>query len=103
MNSKNYKFFSLSFLLTAQVQIFLPCTFGSYHGQSPERNQSKQLIAAKNLHKIIFYIILSLNLTYFHPTIDPHPTQKMSATVCIPVIIFLSSFTPTETFTLSDD
>lgn len=39
-------------------------------------------------------------LTYFHPTIDPHPTQKISATVCIPVIINLSSILPEETFTL---
>lgn len=40
------------------------------------------------------------NLTYFHPTIDPHPTQKMSATVCNPVIIILSSLSPEVTFTL---
>lgn len=41
-------------------------------------------------------------LTYFHPTFDPHPTQKMSATVCSPVIIILSSLSPTVTFTLPE-
>lgn len=40
------------------------------------------------------------NLTYFHPTMEPHPTQNMSTTVCIPVIIIRSSFSPTVTFTL---
>lgn len=39
-------------------------------------------------------------LTYFHPTIDPQPTQNMSTTVCIPVIIIRSSCSPTLTFTL---
>ena len=43
---------------------------------------------------------LTHNLTYFQPTIDPQPTQKMSATVCNPVIIGLSSISPIETFTL---
>lgn len=41
------------------------------------------------------------NLTYCQPTIDPQPTQKMSATVCNPVIICLSSISPIETFTLT--
>jgi len=27
-------------ILTAQEQIFLPCTSGSFHGQSPERRHS---------------------------------------------------------------
>lgn len=40
------------------------------------------------------------DLTYVHPTTDPHLTQKMSATVCNPVIIILSSLTPTVTFAL---
>ncbi|MFS7976960.1 hypothetical protein Hanom_Chr10g00898521 [Helianthus anomalus] len=31
---------------------------------------------------------------------DPHPTQNMSTTVCIPVIIIRSSFSPTVTLTL---
>ena len=44
---------------------------------------------------------LPRNLTYFQPTINPQPTQKMSATVCNPLVIILSSFSPTETFTLS--
>lgn len=39
-------------------------------------------------------------LTYFQPTIDPQRTQYMSATVCIPVVIILSSFSPNDTFTL---
>jgi hypothetical protein len=41
------------------------------------------------------------NLTYFHPTMDPQPTQKISETVCIPVIIMRSSFTPGVTLTLN--
>jgi hypothetical protein len=40
------------------------------------------------------------SLTYVQPTCDPQPTQKMSATVCIPVIICLSSDSPIETFAL---
>jgi len=32
---------------------------------------------------------------------DPHVTQNMSTTVCHPVIIIRSSFSPTVTFTLS--
>ena len=42
-------------------------------------------------------------LTYFHPTFDPQQTQKMSATVCIPVIIVLFSISPEVTFTLSKE
>lgn len=44
--------------------------------------------------------LMNMKLTYFHPTIEPHPTQNMSTTVCIPVIIIRSSFSPTVTFTL---
>lgn len=44
---------------------------------------------------------MSHNLTYLQPTIDPQPTQKMSATVCNPVIMCRSSVSPGETFTLS--
>jgi len=51
--------------------------------------------------KTIIFEALPHNLTYFQPTIDPQPTQKMSATVCNPVIIGLSSVSPRETFTLS--
>lgn len=46
--------------------------------------------------------ISASHLTYFHPTIDPHPMQNMSLTVCIPVIIIRSSLSPTVTFTLSN-
>ena len=48
----------------------------------------------------ILFKSFPFNLTYFQPTIDPHPTQKMSATTCSPVIILLSSFSPTNTFAL---
>lgn len=39
-------------------------------------------------------------LTYFHPTIEPQPTQNISTTVCNPVIIIRSSSSPMVTFTL---
>jgi hypothetical protein len=39
-------------------------------------------------------------VTYFHPRMDPQVTQKMSQTVCRPVVIIRSSFSPTFTFTL---
>ena len=55
----------------------------------------------RNIYKPQIFIFLALNLTYVHPTIDPQPTQKMSATVCSPVIIILSSFSPRVMFTLS--
>lgn len=98
-------FFTLSTnRLTVQVQIFLPCTFGPFHEQSPERNHQNNLWRKKNIHRLWSIIVsVPLNLTYFHPTIDPQPTQKMSATVCNPVIINLSSFTPKETLTLSNN
>lgn len=40
-------------------------------------------------------------LTYFHPMIRPHLTQKMSRTVCNPVAIRRSSGSPSRTLTLS--
>lgn len=39
-------------------------------------------------------------LTYFQPTIFWQQLQYMSATVCIPVVIILSSCGPTDTLTL---
>lgn len=39
-------------------------------------------------------------ITYFHPTIWPQEQQNISATVCIPESINLSSEAPTVMFTL---
>jgi len=51
----------------------------------------------------LYFWFFSWAVSYFHPKIDPHPTQKMSQTACIPVIIILSSISPTVTFTLGND
>jgi hypothetical protein len=48
----------------------------------------------------IYCQIIIINLTYFHPTISPQPTQKISETEYIPVIVMRSSFSPTVTLTL---
>jgi hypothetical protein len=40
------------------------------------------------------------DITYFQPIIPPQQQQNMSATVCIPESIILSSNTPTVMFTL---
>ncbi|KAL3834849.1 hypothetical protein ACJIZ3_009585 [Penstemon smallii] len=62
------------------------CTIGEY-------NHKKML-------KIHSFIQTSSALTYFHPTLEPQRVQNISATVCSPVIIILSSFSPTVTFAL---
>uniref|UniRef100_A0A7C8ZNH7 Uncharacterized protein n=1 Tax=Opuntia streptacantha TaxID=393608 RepID=A0A7C8ZNH7_OPUST len=46
---------------------------------------------------------LSRATMYFHPRSCPQLQQKISATVCIPDIISLSSSGPTDTFTPGKD
>lgn len=54
----------------------------------------------KNKKQSIELQVFEQDLTYLHPTSEPHRTQNVSTTVCTPVIIILSSFSPVVTFTL---
>lgn len=59
------------------------------------------VIRFKHINATVFFN--DVVLTYFHPTTEPHRTQKISATTWDPVIIILSSVSPRVTFTLEND
>lgn len=62
--------------------------------------RQKMRISIKESQRKLFTSMSFESCTYFQPTREPQLTQKMSATVCQPVIMTRCSFSPTVTLTL---
>lgn len=80
------------------IEFSLPCTSGSYHMQLPRAIGVVQLRCQLDTQEITKQLLQ--NLTYLNPTSSPHPAQKISEMVNVPVLVIQSSFPPTVTLTL---
>ena len=92
----------VDWVLTFQVQIFLPCIFGSFHGQSPERNHKNSWEVRKKINSWYFKSLLLILHISIPPLIhSPHRRyQQLYASLSSSIFLlsYLSKHLPWRKF-----